>query len=114
MRKLILDYRRKIDRILSQDGDCDWDLMREEHLVRITFYQHERLVHLFVTALFALLEVISVVLAVLSFSGAVLALCAAFLVLLIPYVYHYYCLENEVQRLYAQYERILEKCKGAK
>ena len=32
------------------------------------------------------------------------------LVLLVPYVYHYYCLENEVQKLYAQYERLLEKC----
>ncbi len=65
------------------------------------------------TALFALLELVSVSLAVLSFSAASLFLCAAFLVLLIPYVCHYYCRENEVQRLYAQYDRISEKCRGA-
>jgi hypothetical protein len=65
-----------------------------------------------VTALFALLEVVSAALAVLSLSGAALALCAAFFVLLIPYVFIYYCLENEVQRLYGQYDRISEKWTG--
>jgi hypothetical protein len=113
MRKTIRDYRRKIDCILQQEEDCSWEGLREEHLARIAFFQHERLAHLIVTALFALLELISVALAVLSFSAALLFLCAAFLVLLIPYICHYYCLENEVQRLYAQYDRINEKCRGA-
>ncbi len=113
MRKTIRDYRREIDRILEKTGNCDWEALREENLVRIAFFQHERLAHLIVTALFALLEIISAALAVLSNSGAPLFLCAALLILLIPYVSHYYCLENEVQRLYAQYGRIQEKCRGA-
>ena len=33
------------------------------------------------------------------------------MVLLIPYIRHYYILENEVQKMYAQYDRILEKTK---
>ena len=32
-----------------------------------------------------------------------------FLVLLIPYIRHYYILENEVQKMYVQYDKLLEK-----
>jgi cell division protein FtsB len=31
------------------------------------------------------------------------------LVLLIPYIRHYYILENEVQKMYVQYDKLLEK-----
>lgn len=31
-----------------------------------------------------------------------------FLCLLIPYIAHYYLLENEVQKMYDQYDRIVE------
>ena len=37
-------------------------------------------------------------------------LTAALLVLLIPYIFHYYLLENEVQKMYAQYDEIWENC----
>ncbi len=36
------------------------------------------------------------------------ALTLLFLVLLIPYIMHYDTLENEVQKMYVQYDRILE------
>jgi len=36
------------------------------------------------------------------------ALTLLFLVLLLPYIMHYYTLENEVQKMYVQYDRILE------
>jgi hypothetical protein len=42
MGKTIRDYRRKIDCILHQAEDCNWEGLREEHLVRIAFFQHER------------------------------------------------------------------------
>jgi hypothetical protein len=33
----------------------------------------------------------------------------AIFVLLIPYINHYYLLENSVQRMYVQYDRMMEK-----
>jgi hypothetical protein len=38
-----------------------------------------------------------------------LLVVAVFLVLLIPYVRHYYILENEVQKMYGQYDSIVAK-----
>jgi len=36
-----------------------------------------------------------------------LVLTLLFLVLLVPYIMHYYTLENEVQKMYNQYDEIL-------
>lgn len=45
-----------------------------------------------------------------SASGpALLALTVLLLVLLIPYIRHYYILENEVQKMYGQYDKIWER-----
>ena len=43
----------------------------------------------------------------LSFFLPVLGLKGLLLVLLIPYIGHYYTLENEVQKMYQQYDEIL-------
>ncbi len=114
MKERILNYRRKIDGILKDGVDHDWDAVLSEHLVQISFFQHERLIHLIVTLTFALIEMIALALALTVFSPAVLALCLLILVLLVPYVMHYYLLENEVQKMYAQYDRILALACGAK
>lgn len=37
-----------------------------------------------------------------------LVLTLLFLVLLVPYIMHYYTLENEVQKMYTQYDEILK------
>lgn len=42
-----------------------------------------------------------------------IALMMLLLVLLVPYIVHYYFLENETQKLYAQYDRLLERRKSA-
>lgn len=108
MRKYILEYRRDIDRLLLSDTE-DWEALKKEHLVRISFFQHERLVHLIVTVTFALLLMAAVILSVLAFSLPVFFLAASILILLIPYIRHYYLLENEVQKMYEQYEQMLKK-----
>ena len=119
MKKRILSYRKKIDAMLEAGGEPDWEAIRANHLVQISFFQHERLIHLIVTFLFALVEFIAAAVTVIAFSPAVLALCLLVLALLIPYVAHYYLLENEVQKLYDQYD-LLElkseetRCKAMK
>ena len=78
----------------------------EEHLVQVGFFQHERLIHLIVTVTFALLEMLAIVLSVISDSLFTLVLPVVILILLVPYIRHYYILENEVQKMYVQYDRM--------
>lgn len=114
MEKRILTYRKYMDELLLRE-DADWERIREEHLVQIGFFQHERLIHLIVTVIFALLTVFSIGMAFLLMAqgteGALswLLVVAAFLILLIPYVRHYYILENEVQKMYRQHDEIAAK-----
>lgn len=78
----------------------------KEHLVQVGFFQHERLIHLIVTVTFSLLEMLAIVLSVISDSLFTLLLPIVILILLIPYIRHYYILENEVQKMYGQYDRM--------
>ena len=112
MKKRILEYRKRIDGLLASDEDRDWEEILKEHLVQIGFFQHERLVHLLVTLSFAIMTVISVSVVVISGYFPFLAVTFVLLILLIPYISHYYLLENEVQKMYAQYDEILKKIKA--
>ena len=112
MKKRIISYRLKVDSILSNPGSIPlerWTEILQEHLVQIGFFQHERLIHLIGTVTFAILTLLSVVASRVVGMPALLALTLLFVVLLIPYIMHYYTLENEVQKMYVQYDRILEQ-----
>lgn len=110
MKKRIVNYRKRIDTLLAQSADRDWDMVLEEHLTQIAFFQHERLIHLIVTVTFAVLTMLSACFLLLTQEPALCLLTLMLLVLLIPYIAHYYTLENEVQRMYGQYDKILELC----
>lgn len=109
--KRILNYRKYVDSLLLREG-LDWEAVIGEHLIQLSFFQHERLIHLIVTVTFALSEVIVVGLCVTAFSPGVGLLALAVLILLIPYIRHYYILENEVQRMYGQYDQMVAKRDG--
>jgi len=112
MKKRIISYRLKVDSILSNPDAIPperWNEILQEHLVQISFFQHERLIHLIVTVTFAVLTLMSFVASLVVGMPALFALTLLFVVLLIPYIMHYYTLENEVQKMYAQYDRILEQ-----
>ncbi len=112
MEQRILQYRKQIDEWLAKMDNGEQitqELLREkleEHLVQVGFFQHERLIHLIVTVTFALLEMLAIVLSVISDSLFTLLLPVVILILLIPYIRHYYILENEVQKMYVQYDRM--------
>ena len=110
MEKRILSYRRYIDGLLEEEN-MDWQEVLKEHLIQIGFFQHERLIHLIVTITFAIMEIISIVATVVSGYAVLIALDVILMVLLIPYIRHYYILENEVQKMYVQYDRILQRTK---
>ncbi len=109
MKKRILAYRRSIDGLLAKaDPATDWKTVLKRHLDQIAFFQHERLVHLIVTALVAVLCMQCVGIALIAEFFTMLIPALLLLVLLVFYIAHYYLLENEVQKLYGQYDRILE------
>lgn len=110
MKKRILKYVSKVDRLLSNnDEDTDWEDVLKEHLTQISFFQHERLIHLIVTALVAMLLFDSLILLYVHYSIGVLILFILLLILIIPYIKHYYLLENNVQKMYDQYDKILKR-----
>lgn len=108
MKKRILSYRSRIDQLLECDEETtDWEQVMEEHLIQVQFFQHERLIHLIVTALFALLTMMAFGILLVTSQLPVMALCLVLLILLVPYIAHYYLLENETQKMYEQYDKIL-------
>lgn len=115
MKKRILDYRMKIDGLLEKSApDTDWEAVLEEHLVQIGFFQHERLVHLMVTLAFALMSLAAIFVTFFMPSFGMLLLALLFLALLIPYIMHYYLLENETQKMYVQYDQIIVHIRDGK
>lgn len=110
MKKQVQNYLRAIKKILEEDAPgTDWKEVALRHLIKIEFYQHERFIHLVVTVLFALMEVICISTVLVTSNLWALALALMILVLLIPYIGHYYFLENSVQELYLIYDQILAK-----
>lgn len=106
MKARLLNYIGYVQGRLAADLSAnDLALLRNDMLVQIQFFQHERLVHLLVTLLFALLLVAGILFFSVFPSVAVLLLDLLFLALLVPYIRHYYILENGVQKLYALYDK---------
>ena len=99
MLKKLCDYENFLKkRIASGTSATDRELLSIAR--HIEFFQHERLVHELVMILFALLSVFGILFFTVFPGISVLCLDCLFLVLLVPYVRHYYGLENGVQRLY--------------
>ena len=117
MEKRLKLYLTTMDKVLEmmEEGasKADPETLLQEHLVQISFFSHERLIHLIVTALFAVLEMLALFMSLVTCNIAAIVLAVALLVLLVPYVRHYYILENGVQAMYVQYDRLLV-LKGAK
>ncbi|MBP1568683.1 MAG: hypothetical protein J6U36_08600 [Oscillospiraceae bacterium] len=106
MRKYLTAYLAFADRILAEKDPEKISTLREEHLKQIAFMQHERHMHLIVMALFALMLFITIGILACTQNITYAILMGLLLVLLIPYVFHYYFLENGVQELYRQYNEM--------
>lgn len=110
MKERIVNYLAYIDDILEKDSDTtDYDKLRREHLVQIGFFMHERLIHLIVTVLFAIGTFMTVFAYIFSENIGLLALAFLLIILLIPYIGHYYRLENGVQKMYKQYDVMVNR-----
>ena len=107
MKKRITEYVEYIDNLIETKGADDWGREIEKHLTQIAFFAHERLVHLIVFCLVAVCTVGSIIALVISGEIVLLPLIIMLFVLLVPYCMHYYLLENKVQYIYRQYDKMV-------
>ena len=107
MKKRIQSYMAYMDQQLEHnESGLSYEELCIEHEKQLAYFMHERLVHLLVTLTFAILAFVTFFMAVMNFSMGIIVLFFAFLILLIPYIMHYYLLENSVQYMYRQYDRL--------
>lgn len=107
MGKRLKDYLEKMEHMeLGSLTEEEKGKIVKDLLIQIVFFQHERLIHLIVTVVFALLTMLSVLGTAILGQISLFLLTILFLVLLVPYVMHYYLLENGVQKLYVYYDKL--------
>lgn len=94
---------------MLDDENADLDRLEKNLLIKIGFMQHERFIHLIVTCLFAVLLFMSIILFFVSELAAMLLISLLMLCLVIPYIAHYFFLENGVQKLYGIYDKLRDK-----
>jgi len=94
-------------------GKKDWDMLKTRHMQMIDFMQHERLIHLLVTLAFGICLLITAAMALLAPSQLIFLLMGLLLILFVPYISHYFFLENTVQRWYRLADEIDERSMNA-
>ncbi|HNV03035.1 MAG TPA: hypothetical protein PLE61_11225 [Vicinamibacterales bacterium] len=99
--------------LATASADSDWRALARCHRRQVLDMQHERLVHLLVTLFFGLCALVVFLFFVQHpdrvAAGVLLLLLIA---LLVPYVVHYFALENGVQRWYALADEIERRAGG--
>ena len=105
MKKYLYEY---INYVINNKNEIDL----EDMLIKINFFQHERLIHLIITLFYVIMFLIFLILVSLSY----IFIIPAFILLLfvIFYIIHYFRLENGVQSLYFLYDEIKNKTKKNK
>lgn len=99
MTKFLKNYIKEVELLLKKDTK-NWQLVLERNLEIINFMQHERIIHLLVTLSFGLIFIL-MTLFLWLYPTLVLFVADLLLIgLLIPYIFHYFNLENGVQKLY--------------
>ena len=97
MEKRLKEYLSYMAEFITTDHSGEEYLRAYKDLMtQIAFFQHERLIHLIVTVTFALLTLMGVIAYVMTSMILLLALTFLFIILLIPYIRHFYILENGV------------------
>ncbi|MBN2755041.1 MAG: hypothetical protein JXR81_09325 [Candidatus Goldbacteria bacterium] len=97
--------------LLEETDEYKWQQLLQVHAEKTAQIQRERLIHLMVTLAFGIALFVCV--AVASFKPDMWLFAAIFLllVLLVPYVGHYFFLENTTQRWYVLGDKIRERIK---
>lgn len=106
MKKYIYNYLEETEKLLGKKVTIN-DI--ENHLNKINFFAHERLVHLLVTMFCGVFSILFLFLT-LENSLFIFAF-VLMMVVFVFYIFHYYFLENSIQKMYFQYDKMKEKIK---
>ena len=105
MKKELYNYIKEIDSLIESDKKIDEDVIKN-HLIKIGFFQHERLIHLLVTLFYVIVFFMFCALGFVHYIFFSIAIIL--LIFCLFYIVHYFRLENGVQYLYKQYDKIKE------
>ncbi|MBR6209564.1 MAG: hypothetical protein IKQ81_00260 [Clostridiales bacterium] len=109
MKETMAFVRKYIDEEMQSAPEDRTRKVLAEFEKKISFFQHERLIHLIVTfffALFLLMEIYALFTLPFSYAPVCGVLVVLFFVLVVAYVFHYYFLENSVQQMYKMRDEI--------
>ena len=110
MKNRMIDYLKYAEGISKEDLEPEErNLIRQNLLIQIGFFQHERLIHLIVTVTFAIISMITLSCVLIKDNLVLSILLLLLLFMLIPYVNHYFRLEWGVQKLYKYYDLLEER-----
>ena len=105
MKKYLYEY---INYVINNKNEIDL----EDMLIKIYFFQHERLIHLIITLFYVIMFLLFLILVSISYIFIIPAFIL--LIFVIFYIIHYFRLENGVQSLYFLYDEIKNKTKRDK
>jgi len=108
MRKYMSEYIKYVDDYINKKDYKDIEEFMKEHLIKIGFFQHERLIHLLVTLFYAFVCILFLFLPIVWVYFIIITLIL--MTFLIFYIRHYFFLENGVQYMYKQYDKLKELC----
>lgn len=108
MKERILNYVQETDKIIERQEKITKERL-DYHLIQIEQFQHERLIHLIVTVFVGTLAILFLLFGLLIENIGLLIAFLGLLCLFIPYILHYYLLENNVQKMYYQYDKLINK-----
>ena len=106
MKEYLYNYIDQIDNLLKENKKID-EKEINKHLVKIGFFQHERKIHLLVTLFYTIFFLIFAALGFVHY--IFFSIAFILLIFLIFYIIHYFRLENGVQYLYKQYDKMIDK-----
>ncbi len=95
MREALTNYLKELEKSDHID--------EKELLKNIEIFQHERLVHLIVTVFVGICTVLFFAMGLFAENILLIILAFITLILFAFYIFHYYFLENSVQKLYTYY-----------
>lgn len=102
MREYMREHIELIDNYIKGKKHVNLNDVINDHLKKISIFQHERLIHLLVTLFYAIITLFFLVLTIVSYLFIPISIIV--MIFLILYIYHYFYLEKGVQYMYKQYD----------
>ncbi|MBP3920381.1 MAG: hypothetical protein J6D28_02330 [Bacilli bacterium] len=101
MKKYITEYVEYVDNNITK-------IDIEKHLTKINFFEWERIIHLIVTITSVILDILSMIIGICFNNILIIIIGYMIMCFVIPYIYHYFLLENCVQKMYRQYDEMTQ------